>query len=149
MTLGFLLDTNVVSAAAPGRRSVPEASKALARGWMVENAARLFLPVTVVADIAAGIGIQEGAGATRRAAELAAWLAALLGDYAERVIVFDAEAALHARALARRARSAGTVVGFADLAVGCIARARGLVVATRNVRDFAPMGVETLDPFVH
>ena len=56
---------------------------------------------------------------------------------------------MHALVMVRRESSEGKVVGFADLAVGCIARERGLLVATRNVRDFAPMGVETLDPLVH
>jgi predicted nucleic acid-binding protein len=37
--------------------------------------------------------------------------------------------------------------GFADLTVACIARARGLVVAMRNTRDFVPMGVDVLNPF--
>jgi predicted nucleic acid-binding protein len=59
----------------------------------------------------------------------------------------NTEAALHARALSRKARQAGIAVGFAELTVACIASAHGLVVATRNVRDFAPMGIETLDPF--
>jgi predicted nucleic acid-binding protein len=31
--------------------------------------------------------------------------------------------------------------------VACIARARGLVVATRNTRDFVPMGVAVTNPF--
>jgi toxin FitB len=57
---------------------------------------------------------------------LAAWLKAILGIYAERVLVLDAEAALHARALILKARAAGKMVGFADLTVACIARARGL-----------------------
>ena len=52
---------------------------------------------------------------------------------------------LPATALAEIA--AGIAIGFADLTVGAIARAHGLIVATRNVRDFAPMGIPTLHPF--
>jgi predicted nucleic acid-binding protein len=147
VTHGFLLDTNVISATAPDRRTVPDASKAAARRWIIENQSRLYVPVIAITEIAAGIGVREAAGASRHAADLAAWLKAVLGAYPERLLVLDVEAALHARALARTAREAGIVVGFADLTVACIARARGLVVATRNVRDFAPMGVDTVDPF--
>jgi predicted nucleic acid-binding protein len=145
---GFLLDTNVISAAAPDRRTVPEASKAAARHWIVNNQSRLYLPVTAIAEIAAGIGLREAAGASRHAADLAAWLRGILDAYSDRILILDAEASLHARALTRRAREAGIEVGFADLTVACIARAHGLVVTTRNIRDFAPLGIETLDPFV-
>ncbi len=63
------------------------------------------------------------------------------------VLPLDAEAALHARSLAREARTAGMAVGFADINVAAIARAHGLIVAPRNVRDFAPTRIPTLDPF--
>jgi hypothetical protein len=74
VTGGFLLDTNVLSATAPDRRAVPDTGKASARAWIVANPDRLYLPVTTVAEIAAGIGSREAGGATRHAAELGAWL---------------------------------------------------------------------------
>jgi predicted nucleic acid-binding protein len=144
---GFLLDTNVISATAPDRRTVPEAAKEAARAWIIANQSRLYLPVTAIAEIAAGVGAREGAGASRHAADLAAWLRAVLGAYPDKVLVFDIEAALHARALTLTSREAGIVAGFADLTVACIARAHGLVVATRNLRHFTPMGIEAVDPF--
>lgn len=147
MTSGFLLDTNVVSATAPDRRTVPDVAKAAARRWIIANENRLYVPVIAITEIAAGIGAREGAGASRHAADLAAWLKAVIGAYPERLLVLDVEAALHARTLSRKIREAGIVVGFADLTVACIARARGLVVATRNLRDFVPMGIDTVDPF--
>jgi toxin FitB len=147
VTGGFLLDTNVIPATAPDRRAIPEAAKAAARAWIVDHQDRLYLPVTAITEIAAGIGAREGAGAARHAADLATWLKAVLAAYPERLLVLDAEAALHARALSRTARQAGVAVGFADLTVACIAQAHSLVVATRNRRDFAPMGIATVDPF--
>jgi predicted nucleic acid-binding protein len=126
---------------------MPDPAKAAARAWIIANQSRLYLPVTAVAEVAAGIGTREAAGATAHATELAGWLRAVLGDYSERVLSLDAEAALHARALARKAREAGIVVGFADLTVACIASAHGLVVATRNLRDFLLLGIDTVDPF--
>jgi len=147
VTGGFLLDTNVISATAPDRRAIPDAAKAMARAWIVDNQDQLYLPVTALVEIAAGIGEREGAGASRHAADLAAWLKKVLAAYPERLLVLDPEAALHARALTETARKAGVAVGFADLTVACIAQAHALVVATRNRRDFAPMGIETVDLF--
>jgi predicted nucleic acid-binding protein len=147
VTSGYLLDTVVISATAPDRRDVLPPEKAAARAWIRANEARLFLPVTAVAEIAAGIGDREGSGAVRHARDLAAWLAALLGAWPDRVLPFDTAAALQARQLQRTARENGVAPGFADLSIACIARARGLVVATRNVRDFAPMGVALVNPF--
>ena len=126
---------------------MPEPAQKAARRWISAHQSRIYLPVTAIAEIAACIGAREGAGATRHAVDLADWLRAVLSAYPENVMVFDTEAALHARPLALAARQTGAVVGFADLTVACIARARGLVVATRNVRDFAPMGIAVVDPF--
>jgi predicted nucleic acid-binding protein len=148
VTGGFLLDTNVISATAPDRRTVPEPAKRAARAWIVANRDDLHLPVTAIAEITAGIGLREASGAIRHAVDLAAWLRTVIDLYPERILAMDLEAALHARALARKARAAGVAVGFADLTVACIAQRHRLTVVTRNVRDFAPMGIETVDPFV-
>jgi predicted nucleic acid-binding protein len=78
---GYLLDTNVLSATAPDRHAVPDAAKDAARGWIRAHADQLWLPVMAIAEIAAGIGEREGAGATQHAAELSAWLRRLLSAY--------------------------------------------------------------------
>jgi len=147
VTDGFLLDTNVISAAPPDRRPIPDPAKTAARAWIVANQSRLFLPVTAIAELAAGIGEREAAGAIRHATLLAEWLHAVLTLYPDRILPLDPEAALQARHLSRTARQSGTTPGFADLTVACIAKARGLAVATRNIRDFTPMGIEAVDPF--
>ena len=77
-------------------------------------------------EIKAGIGLREASGATRHAADLAAWLRALLAAYPDRVLGFDTQAALYARELAQTARAAGVEPGFADLTLACIAQANGL-----------------------
>jgi predicted nucleic acid-binding protein len=147
VTSGFLLDTNVVAVTAPDRRPVALPEKLAARAWIVANQPFVFLPATAVAEVAAGIGWKEAGGATRYASRLAAWLTAVLDAYPDRVLAFDAEAALHARVLTARSRQAGIEPGFADLTIACIARAHGLAVATRNLRHFLPMGVPAVDPF--
>jgi predicted nucleic acid-binding protein len=78
LSRGYLLDTNVLSATAPDRRTVADAAKNAARGWIRVHGDQLWLPVVAIAEIAAGIGEREGAGATHHAAELSAWLRRLL-----------------------------------------------------------------------
>jgi predicted nucleic acid-binding protein len=38
-------------------------------------------------------------------------------------------------------------VGFADCAIAAIAKTKGFMVATRNVRDFLGTGVEVINPW--
>jgi predicted nucleic acid-binding protein len=147
MSRGYLLDTNVLSATAPDRRAMPEPGKARARRWIEDHAEHLWLPIVAVGEIAAGIGKREGAGATRHAAELAEWLSRVLAFYPERIMPFGLQEALQLRQLARAARNSGVEIGFADMMVASIAISAGLVVATRNEKHFAAMGVAQVDPF--
>lgn len=147
MTAGYLLDTNVVSVAAPERRALPLATKIAARAWIQANQSVLYLPATAIAEVASGIGLKEASGATRYARELAAWLSELLDEYPDRVLPFDLQAAFHAHRLVAHAHQAGIVPDFPDLSIACIARANDLAVATRNLKHFLPMGVAAVDPF--
>ena len=103
--------------------------------------------MVAVGEIAAGIGKREGEGATRHAAELAEWLARVLAFYPERIMPFGLQEALQLRQLARAARNSGVAIGIADMMVASIAVTADLVVATRNERYFAAMGVVRVNPF--
>jgi predicted nucleic acid-binding protein len=144
---GYLLDTNVLSARAPDRRVVPEPAKARARRWIEDHAEHLWLPMAAVAEIAAGIGKREGEGATRHAAELAEWLSRVLAFYPERIMPFGLQEALQLRQFARAARNSGVDIGVADMMVASIAVTADLVVATRNEKHFAAMGVARVNSF--
>ena len=84
--------------------------------------------------------------AARRAA-LEGWLARIRGQFAGSVVDVDtaiAERAGRVRAEAdRRARRADVV----DVLIAATALERGALVATRNVRDFEPLGVDVIDPW--
>ena len=45
------------------------------------------------------------------------------------------------------AQALGNPVGFADCAIAAIAKTKGFMVATLNVRDFLGTGVEVIDPW--
>ena len=107
----------------------------------------MWLPIVAVGEIAAGIGKREAEGATRHAAELADWLSQVLAYYPGRILPFGPREALSLRSLALAARNSGVVIGFADMMVASIAVTADLVVATRNQKHFAAMGVAWVNPF--
>jgi predicted nucleic acid-binding protein len=138
----YLVDTNVISAAAPFR-PLPTALVA----WMDAHSDILFLSAVTVAEIEDGIAKLRREGATRKSADLTAWLETLLHLYGDRILAFDTPKARIAGAMADRARGLGFAPGFADIVIAATARHRGLTILSRNVRHFEPLGVVVLDPF--
>ena len=139
----YLVDTDVLSTGAPGRRERPVALV----DWMDARSEVLFLSTITVAEIRHGIARLERTGAAARAARLGDWLDLVLHLYGDRVIPFDMEAANVAGPLMDRARATGHSPGFADLAIAATAGSRNLTVLTRNLRHFAPLDIGAADPF--
>lgn len=138
----YLVDTNVISAAAPSR------SVALALvEWMDTHSASLFLSAVTVAEIEDGIAKLLREGARRKSADLAAWLEAVLHLYGDRVLAFDVATARIAGAISDRARGQGQMPGFADIMIAATAQHHGLTILSRNLRHFEPFGVAVIDPF--
>ena len=138
---GYLVDTSVLSALAPGR----DPSDAVA--WFRENDGRLFLPVVALSEIRQGIARLERVGASQKAAALLAWFDETLRDFREMLLPIDAAVALVAGDLSDRAKGSGASPGFADALIAATAHHHDLVVATRNLRHFVPLSVACLDPF--
>jgi len=139
----YLVDTNVISAAAPSR----PASTALIE-WMDTHSASLFMSAVTVAEIEDRIAKLRREGARRKSADLTAWLDTVLHLYGDRVLAFDAATARIAGAMSDRARGLGHTPGLADIIVAATARHRGLTILSRNVKHFGPLGVAIVDPFV-
>ena len=75
------------------------------------------------------------------AAELEAWLEEVLASYS--VLPMDAAAFRTWATLMHRRSDAQ----MQDAMIAAVAIVRRMTVVTRNVRDFQPFGVQTLDPF--
>ncbi len=114
----YLVDTNIVSVTAPSR---PVQENLVA--WLEQNTASLFLSVITIAEIEDGIAKARREGATRKAGNLTSWRESLLHLYAPRILPFHTEAA----------RIAGHLADHA------------LVILTRNLRDFLPLGMPARD----
>lgn len=140
MADAFVLDMNVV---AELERSTP--NPAVLAWFAAQPADDLYLTATVAGELWFGVELKPE-GARRNA--LAAWLEALLAaGFADRILPFDAAAARIWGRLMAEGRRAGRPPAVRDAEIAAVALARGLSVATRNVRDFEAFGVPWLDPW--
>jgi toxin FitB len=138
----YLVDTNIISAGAPSRRAPSELV-----AWMDAQSAALWISAVTVVEIEDGVAKLRREGATRKSADLTAWLDALLHLYSERVLPLDTPTARIAGALTDRARGQGQAPGLADIIIAATAQSHGLTILSRNLRHFAALGVPALDPF--
>lgn len=141
--MNYLLDTNVISALAPGRADRPTALI----DWLDRRSDDLYLSVVTAAEIRAGIAKAAREGATRKAEALKNWWDTVEYLYGERILPFDLAAASLAGDLADRAKARGQAPGFADVAIAATAGVRGLALLTRNTRHFDILCDVVIDPF--
>src|SRR3954454_3033291 len=81
----YVVDTNVLSAAAPTKIARPSELV----GWMERNSARLYLSVITVAEVEDGIAKARREAAHRKADRLSEWLETLLHLYSARILAVD------------------------------------------------------------
>ena len=145
LSKGYLLDTSVVSALAPGREAFVPSPFA---EWLQAHHHTLFLPSIAIAEMAQGIGKLRRAGGNERADRLDHWLDGLLAAYAERILPLDAQAARLAGQISDAAIARGCHPGFADVAIAALAQNAGLLLLTCNLKHFQPLGVDCADPLI-
>jgi predicted nucleic acid-binding protein len=141
----YLLDTNVVSLIAPTK--LRTASDEKLAEWIDSRSDRLWLSVITAAEIESGIAKAARVGAKRKAADLAEWWGEIRHYYASRILPLDIATAQETGRLLDIARAAGVDPGFEDVAIAATGKLNGLIVLTRNVKDFSPLGVMFKDPF--
>jgi toxin FitB len=132
----YLLDTNVISEL---RKTRPHGG---VTAWLNTVDARdLYVSAVSLGEIQAGIEItreQDSAKAT----EIESWADELPMSW--NILPMDTIAfRLWARLMHRRSDSLTN-----DAMIAATALVHGLVVATRNVRDFKGLGVDTIDPYI-
>jgi predicted nucleic acid-binding protein len=130
----YLVDTNVISAAAPSRPVSPALIE-----WMDAHSASLCLSVVIAKA--------RREGATGKSVDPSAWLETVLHLYGDRVLAFDTATARIAGAISDRARGLGQTPGLADIIIAATAQHHGLTILSRNLRHFEPLGVAVIDPF--
>jgi toxin FitB len=132
----YLVDTNVVSEL---RKPRPHP---LAIAWLRGVPDRdLFLSAVTIGALQAGVEITRRQD-QKKAQEIAAWVDDIAGVW--NILPMDAKA-FRRWAQMMHGRSGDLLE---DAMIAATAHVHGLTVVTRNLRDFIPFGVPTLDPFV-
>jgi len=135
-----LLDTHVLSEV---RRPAPDPNMLAWLDTIDED--RAFVSVASIAELKRGIALMD---AGRRREVLAAWLAEdLPARFAGRIVPIDPAIAERWGDLMAQARQSGIALSVMDGFFAATALDRELVLATRNTKDFAPLGVPLFNPW--
>jgi predicted nucleic acid-binding protein len=137
--LRYLLDTNAVS---EPRRLPPD------RGYLDWIAARdpadLAISALTFGELKRGVAALP---LGRRRAELEAWLTEGLSSFADRILPVDLSVASAWAEVSALHKRLGRAVGVIDELIAATALAHGLIVVTRNFRDFEASGCELQVPW--
>lgn len=135
----FLLDTVTVSAS---RR--PLDNPQVVRWFQAERSSQFFVSALTLGELQQGV---ELARDSRSRHILQRWLVAVRALYQDRLIPFGPEEAVTWGTLYAPLQIAGNPPAVVDSMIGATAALHGLVVVTRDVSDFTPLGVEVVNPW--
>lgn len=136
----IILDTNVLSAvmnAEPDARVV---------AWLDRQAADSIW-ITAITVFEARLGLALLPASQRRRALERSFTLLIHDDLENRVLDFDADAAVAAASLAAKRQRTGKSVDIRDTEIAGIAMARRATIATRNVRHFEDLDVPIVNPW--
>jgi hypothetical protein len=136
----IILDTNVLSAL---MQQQPDAQVV---AWLDEQPAESVW-LNSITLFEARYGLALLASGQRRSLLQERFEALLQDDLQNRVLPFDANAALQAAQLAADRKARGCPVDMRDTFIAGIARARRATLATRNVRHFDDLSVPVVNPW--
>ncbi|TVR66193.1 MAG: type II toxin-antitoxin system VapC family toxin [Spirochaetaceae bacterium] len=105
----------------------------------------IAITAITVAEILYGIGRLPDGSRLRKLMSAAA--AVFKEDFTDRVLEFDADAAVEYAALVVEREAAGLSIPMADAQIAAVCRVQACTLATRNVRDFQGTGVTTVNPW--
>ena len=137
--MSHLLDTCVLS---EFKKKQPEQKVIDWLDAQLEEA--LFLSVITIGEIQKGIALLP---ASKRQAELTAWLEDLIYRYEQRVLPLDTEVMRQWGRLTGTLEKQGRILPLLDSLIAATALAHNLVLVTRNETDFAGTNVGILNPW--
>lgn len=137
----FVLDTNVVSELRKVQAGKADVNVA---AWAQSvDAADLFLSVITIMELETGV-LQVQRRDAAQGALLRSWLDYhVLPEFLERVLPIDTVVAQRCARLHVPDRRSER-----DALIAATALAHGMIVVTRNITDFAPTGVVTINPWL-
>jgi predicted nucleic acid-binding protein len=136
----IVLDTNVLSEVL---RPSPDIGVV---AWLgSQSAAALFTTTVTQAEILYGIDLLP-AGSRKRG--LSAAVEGIFDeDFSGRLLSFDSAAAFAYAEIAGSRRASGRPISQLDAMIAGVARSRGAILATRNIKDFIDCGLDLIDPW--
>jgi predicted nucleic acid-binding protein len=137
---GYLVDTNIPSELT---REAPDARVAA----FLKNAGRenVFLSVMTIGEICKGIDLLP---ASQKRSGLESWLDIDVRSwFAGRILPVTESIAERWGHLAAATKQRGIAIAVVDGVIAATALEHGLTMVTRNVRDFAGVGVVLLNPW--
>jgi toxin FitB len=138
----ILLDTNVIS------EGLTRRPHAVVKAWIdAQSMNVLYLCTPVLAELHYGAELlSDGI----RKQQLRAAIDRIEEDlFPGRILALDVEAAREYARLTADRRKKGRPIDLMDAMIAAIARSQGAILATRNVDDFADLGIEIVNPFEH
>lgn len=136
----WLLDTNVLS-----ETIRPRPDRAMSLWFAAQPPDLAAISVVTLAELQHGTSATEN---EKHRKALTRWLATtVIPDFRERTLPLTSEVLIAWLELARRLNRRRITRAAPDLLIASTAQAHGLVVVTRNVRDFADTGIVVYDPW--
>lgn len=131
----YLLDTNIISEL---RRPKPHGA---VLAWLQNIAAKdLYIAAITIGELQSGVELTRERD-PEKAAQIEAWLERIVRT--QQIISLDGPIFRKwAQLMHRRSND-----HIEDALIAATALVRSLIVVTRNIRDFKPLGVQTLNPF--
>jgi predicted nucleic acid-binding protein len=137
---GFLLDTNIPSELI---RSQPDPR--IEKWFSTQDEQSLFLSAVSIGELRRGFTLLP---AGKRRSQLEHWFHhELVPRFGRRVLPITHAIADRWGILGAERQLAGTPIGTADGLIAATAIEHNLILVTRNVKDFANLGITLLDPW--
>jgi len=137
---GYLLDTNI-----PSEFSRDRPEPRVVQWLKAQSATTLFLSAVTIGEIRKGLTVLPP---SRRRSELETWFHTdLLVWFRNRILPVTHAVADRWGVLDGQCQLRGTPLNTADGIIAATAIEHGLTVVTRNVKDFAGLGVDIFNPW--
>jgi toxin FitB len=136
----YLIDTNVISETRKGERANRGVVAFLRE--LAGTSDPAFLSSITIGELRRGVALIRRRGDADQAERLEAWLGSVVGQFRERILAFDADAAQ----VWGRLRVPNPDHAL-DKQIAAIALINDLTLVTRNVADFQGVGVRLKNPF--
>jgi toxin FitB len=135
-----LIDTDVLSELRKRSKANPGVRQLFAR--IAAERIPVYLSVVTIGELRRGVELIRHRGDLRQAQQLETWLENILRDHADHVLPLDADSAQVWGRL-RKPHPENAL----DKQIAATALTHDLTVVTRNQRQYAATGAQTLNPF--